>query len=67
MEFGELKNIIPTNVVVWLQDSNGDCIDNGELGYLTDKYDTKRVFRIYPERYPAISSMGITVEVEGNL
>ena len=64
MQFGELKNIIPTNVVVWLQDSNGDCIDNGGLGYLTDKYDTMRVFRIYPERYPAISSMGITVELE---
>lgn len=65
MTFGEFKNVVPNDVTLWLQDSNGDCIDNGELGYLTDKYDTKRVFRIYPERYPAISSMGITVELEG--
>ena len=65
MVFGELKNIIPTNVVVWLQDRNGDCIDNGEVGYLSDSYDNMRVIRIYPEKYPAISSMGITVELEG--
>jgi len=64
MVFGELKNIIPTNVVVWLQDRNCDCIDNGEMRYLIDKYDDMRVIRIYPEIYTAISSMGITVELE---
>ena len=64
MEFVELKDIIPSDVVVWLQDSNGDCIDNGELGYLSGSYDKMHVLRIYPERYPSISSRGITVELE---
>lgn len=64
MTFGKLKNVIPNDVTLWLQDKNGDCIDNGEMRYLTDKYDAMRVIRIYPEKYAAISSMGITVELE---
>ena len=64
MSFGEFKNVVPNDVTLWLQDSNGDCIDNGEMKYLSDKYDSLRVIRIFPEKYPAISSMGITVELE---
>ena len=64
MTFGNFKNVIPNDVTLWLQDKNGDCIDNGEMRYLKDKYDAMRVIRIYPEKYPAISSMGITVELE---
>ena len=54
-------------MTLWLQDRQGDCIDNGEFHYLSDKYDGLRVISVFHERYPAISSMGITVEVEGNL
>ncbi len=64
MTFGKFKNVIPNDVILWLQDKNGDCIDNGEMKYLSDKYDSLRVIRIFPEKYPAISSMGITVELE---
>ena len=64
MTFGKFKNVIPNDVILWLQDKNGDCIDNGEMKYLSDKYDSLRVIRIFPEKYPAISSMGITVEFE---
>ena len=64
MTFGKFKNVIPNDVILWLQDKNGDCIDNGEMMYLSDKYDSLRVIRIFPEKYPAISSMGITVELE---
>ena len=64
MTFGKFKNVIPNDVILWLQDKNGDCIDNGEMRYLIDKYDDMRVIRIYPEIYTAISSMGITVELE---
>jgi len=67
LTFGQFKNVVPNDVTLWLQDRQGDCIDNGELQYLSDKYDGLRVIRVFPERYPAISSMGITVEVEGNL
>ena len=64
MTFGKFKNVIPNDVILWLQDKNGDCIDNGEMKYLSDKYDSLLVIRILPEKYPAISSMGITVELE---
>ena len=64
MTFGKFKNVIPNDVILWLQDGNGDCIDNGELGYLSGSYDKMHVLRIYPERYPSISSRGITVELE---
>lgn len=64
MTFGKFKNVIPNDVILWLQDKNGDCIDNGEMKYLSDKYDSLRVIRIFPEKYPSISSMGITVELE---
>ena len=64
MTFGKFKNVVPNDVTLWLQDSNGDCIDNGEMKYLSDKYDSLRVIRIFPEKYPAISSRGITVELE---
>ena len=64
MTFGKFKNVIPNDVILWLQNKNGDCIDNGEMKYLSDKYDSLRVIRIFPEKYPAISSMGITVELE---
>ena len=64
MTFGKFKNVITNDVILWLQDKNGDCIDNGEMKYLSDKYDSLRVIRIFPEKYPAISSMGITVEFE---
>ena len=64
MTFGELKNVVPNDVTLWLQDRNGSCIDNDEMQYLKDKYDAMRVIKIYPEKYLAISSMGITVELE---
>jgi len=64
MTFGKFKNVIPNDVILWLQDKNGDCIDNGEVGYLSGSYDKMHVLRIYPERYPSISSVGITVELE---
>ena len=64
MTFGKFKNVIPNDVTLWLQDKNGDCIDNGEVGYLSGSYDKMHVLRIYPERYPSISSVGITVELE---
>ena len=38
MTFGKLKNVIPNDVTLWLQDKNGDCIDNCEMQYLKDKY-----------------------------
>ncbi len=64
MTFGKFKNVIPNDVTLWLQDKNGDCIDNGEMQCLTDKYDDMRVIRVFSEKYPAISSLGITVELE---
>ena len=33
MTFGKFKNVIPNDVILWLQDKNGDCIDNGEMKY----------------------------------
>ena len=62
MKLKDLRSVIEGHTTVWIQDNySGDCLGVNEMRCLDNKYDECDVFLIYPERYPAISSSGITV------
>ena len=64
MRFGELRQHIPCDTVIWLQSEDGFCIDENENDYIDAKHNDLEVVTFYNERYPVIGESGITVVVE---
>ena len=64
MKLSELRNVIPNDTTIWLQSGeSGDCIEVNEFRHIDKKYDDYKIETMFPEKYPSISSSGITVVV----
>ncbi len=66
MKLSDLREVTQDHTTIWLQDSeSGDCIQANELRFIDKKYDDCKIELMFPEKYPAISSFGITVIIDG--
>ena len=62
MTIADLRTDTQDHTTIWLQDNeSGDCIQANELRFIDKKYDDCKIELMFPEKYPAISSFGITV------
>ena len=67
MRLSDLRNVIQDHTTIWLQDSETEeCLDANEFRYIDTQYDDCVVEVMFPEKYPAISSFGITVIINTN-
>lgn len=65
MTIADLRKVVPDETTIWLQDNeSGDCIRANELRFIDKKYDDCKIKLMFPEKYPAISSFGITVIID---
>ena len=66
MKVRDLLEIIPHEETVCIQNGKENVIALNECGRLLDEYIhlmDKKITYIYSERYPAISSRGITITI----
>lgn len=65
MKLSDLRKVVPEDTTLWLQDNeSGDCLAVNENRYIDENFNDFEVHLIYPEKYPAISSSGMTVCVD---
>lgn len=64
MKFGELRQYIPCDTTILLEEEDGTCLAVNENNYIDEKYNDMAVVTFFNERYPSISASGITVVVE---
>lgn len=65
LTFGDLREVLQDHTTIWLEDANGNVADYNELQYISNDFDKRKISLMFPERYPAISEIGITVMLEG--
>ncbi len=62
MKIADLRKVTQDHTTIWLQDSeSGDCIQANEFRFIDRKYEDCIIELMFPEKYPAISSFGLTV------
>lgn len=64
LTFGDLRKALQDHTTIWLEDADGNVIDNNELRYISNDFDKCKISLMFPERYPAIGEIGITVIIE---
>ena len=67
LTFGDLRKALQDHTTIWLEDVDGNVADNNELRYISNDFDKCKISLMFPERYPAISEIGITVMLEGGV
>lgn len=65
MTVSDIREAVPFDTVLWIQQGNGEYCEAGEAYQLSRKYDDKAVNTMYPEHYESMFSTGITVVLEG--
>lgn len=62
MTLADLRTVTQSHTTIWLTDAEShDTIQANEFRFIDEKYDNCEIELMFPERYPAISSFGITV------
>ena len=62
MTLADLRTVTQDHTTIWLTDAeSNDTIQANELRFIDEKYDDCEIELMFPEKYPAISSFGITV------
>jgi len=65
MKISDLRTVTQDHTTIWLQDNETEkCLFANELRFLPEKYDGCEILLMFPEKYPAISSFGITVIID---
>lgn len=64
LTFGDLRKALQDHTTIWLEDADGSHISNNELRYISSDFDKCKISLMFPERYSAISKIGITVMLE---
>lgn len=65
MTIADLRTVTQDHTTIWLQGNESDnCIQANELRFIDKKYDDCEIELMFPEKYPAISSFGITVIID---
>lgn len=64
MTLADLRTVTPDHTTIWLTDAESqDTIQANELRFIDEKYDDCKIELMFPEKYPAISSFGLTVVI----
>ena len=61
MTVSDIRNMVPSDVTLWIQTESEEYCEANEAGCLSHKYDDKEVKSMYPEHYKALGCTGITV------
>ena len=65
MKFKDLRAVTQDHTTIWLTESGSDnCLVANELRFIDNKYDDCEIKLMFPEKYPAISTSGITVYID---
>lgn len=64
MTVSDIREAVPFDTVLWIQQTNGEYCEAVEAYRLSRKYDDKAVNTMYPEHYGALGCTGITVVLE---
>ena len=64
MTLADLRTVTQDHTTIWLTDAESqDTIQANELRFIDEKYDDCKIELMFPEKYPAISSFGLTVVI----
>lgn len=64
MTLADLRTVTQDHTTIWLTDAESyDTIQANELRFIDEKYDDCEIELMFPEKYPAISSFGLTVYI----
>ena len=64
MKLADLRTVTQDHTTIWLTDAESqDTIQANELRFIDEKYDDCKIELMFPEKYPAISSFGLTVVI----
>lgn len=63
MKIKELRDLTPEDTMIWIETAEEEHLEHGENKYLSGEYDDYDIGRMYPQRYRAFSSIGITVQI----
>lgn len=65
MTLADLRTVTQDHTTIWLTDAEShDTIQANELRFIDEKYDDCEIELMFPEKYPAISSYGLTVYIK---
>lgn len=65
MTVADLRTVTQDHTTIWLTDAeSNDTIQVNELRFIDEKYDRYEIEFMFPERYPALHSIGLTVFVK---
>ncbi|MBQ7036592.1 MAG: hypothetical protein IJN74_03775 [Clostridia bacterium] len=64
MRLADLRLVTQSHTTIWLTDAEThETIQVNELRFIDGKYDECNIELMFPEKYPSISSYGLTVYI----